>query len=316
MIKVGVVGLGMMGQNHARVYTELGCELVGVADSDLERAREIGERCSTRYYADYRELLPQVDAVSIVVPTSLHKEVAEDFLTQGIHCLVEKPIASTIEDAEALVQAAEYANAKLAIGHIERYNPAVTKLKDIIGRGILGDMIALSTRRVGPFVPRIRDVGVIVDSASHDIDIARYIMGREPIGTFARANRFKHPKEEDQAIIVMDFGSTTATIEVNWFTPHKVRSLIVTGSKGTAYLDYIEQTLTICNAEGELNVTIEKAEPLKLELDHFLKCVDNDEDPLVNGHDGLMTLDICLVAAHRQNYILEKATNIAQPVMV
>ena len=295
MIKIGVVGVGMMGQHHARVYSELECELVGVADSNIEQAREIGERYRTRYYSDYTELIPQVDAVSIAVPTTLHRQIAMDFIRQGVHCLVEKPIASNLEGAEEMIRGAEENHVKLMVGHIERFNPAVLRLKQIIDQGTLGKLMIISTRRVGPFASRIRDVGIIIDSATHDIDIARYLTGKEPVVVFSKAGKF-HNEKEDHGIVILDFGDITGHIEVNWFTPHKVRSLVATGSEGIAYLDYIEQELKIYNSQGVREVEIEKAEPLKLELEHFLKCVQNDTELLINGYDGLRTLDIALQA--------------------
>ncbi|MCJ7744023.1 MAG: Gfo/Idh/MocA family oxidoreductase, partial [Dehalococcoidales bacterium] len=186
MIRVGVVGLGAMGQHHARLYAQLNCELVGVADVDLERAKEIGERYNTKYYSDYHELLSKVEAVSIAVPTTLHCPVAMDFLKEGVHCLVEKPIAFRLDEAEAMIGAAEQNHVNLAIGHIERFNPAVVRLKQIVDEGILGKLLVISTRRVGPLVSRIRDVGVIIDSATHDIGVVRYLIGKEPISVFSR----------------------------------------------------------------------------------------------------------------------------------
>jgi len=295
VIKVGVVGVGMMGQQHARLYSELGCELVGVADLDMIRAEEIGKMYGTRFYSDYTALIPQVDAVSVAVPTTLHRQVATDFIKQGVHCLVEKPIASNLKEADEVIRAVRDSHVKLMVGHVERFNPAVQRLKQIIDEGVLGRLMIISTRRVGPFVVRIRDVGVIIDSATHDIDIARYLTGKEPVGVFCKAGKFKHQKE-DHAILILDFGDTAACIEVNWFSPHKVRSLVATGSEGTAYLDYIEQELVIHNSLGTEIVRLEKTEPLKLELEHFLRCIENDEKPLIDGYEGLQVLKIALEA--------------------
>ena len=295
-LRVGVVGLGMMGQHHARVYSQLGYNLVGVVDADMKRAKETGEKYGASYYTDYSELISQVDAVSIVVPTTLHRQIATEFMGQGVHCLVEKPIASTLEEAQDMIRVAEENHVKLAVGHIERFNPAVQKLKEIIDEGTLGQLMIISTRRVGPFVPRIRDVGIIIDTATHDIDVARYLAGSEPVNVFSKAGRFQHPKE-DHAIVVLDFGNTVASIEVNWFTPHKVRSLVATGSEGIAYLDYIEQELTVHNSQSTQVIKVEKGEPLKLELSHFLGCVRNGEKPLVDGTEGLRVLEIALEAS-------------------
>jgi UDP-N-acetylglucosamine 3-dehydrogenase len=302
MTKVGVVGLGAMGQHHARLYSQLNCELVGVADSNFERAREIGERYHTRYYSDYHELLEQVEAVSIAVPTTLHHRVAMDFIKEGVHCLVEKPIAFSLDEATEMIETAENRNVNMAIGHIERFNPAVVKLKHIVDSGELGSLLIISTRRVGPFVSRIRDVGVVIDSATHDIGVVRYLIGREPIGYFSRVGSLKHCKE-DHAIIVLDFGDTTACIEVNWFTPHKVRSLVATGSEGIAYLDYIEQTVTIHNSHEVEVADIQKSEPLKLEVQDFLNSVLNGTRPAVDGEEGKAILKISLESS-RNNYFV------------
>ena len=206
---------------------------------------------------------------------------------------MEKPIASTLEEAQDMIRVAEENHVKLAVGHIERFNPAVQKLKEVIDEGLLGKLMIISTRRVGPFVPRIRDVGIIIDTATHDIDVARYLAGGEPVNVFSKSGRFRHPKE-DHAIVVLDFGNTVASIEVNWFTPHKVRSLVATGSEGIAYLDYIEQELTVHNSQSTQKFNIQKGEPLKLELSHFLNCIENDEKPLVDGSEGLKVLEIAL----------------------
>ncbi len=167
----------------------------------------------------------------------------------------------------------------------------MSKLKQMIDEGALGKLILISTRRVGPFAERIRNVGVIIDSATHDIDITRYLVGKEPVGVFAKAGKVKH-KKEDHAIVVLDFGNVAASIEVNWFTPHKVRSLVATGTEAIAYLNYIEQNLEIYSPEQKIVPAIKKEEPLKLELQHFLKCIEKNEKPLVDGWEGLKVLDI------------------------
>jgi len=174
MLKVGVVGLGAMGQHHARLYSQLSCSLVGVADANPERAKGIGEKYSTQYHTDYHSLLSEVEAVSIAVPTTLHHTVAMDFLKEGVHCLVEKPIAFDLHEADEMIEAAERNQVNLAVGHIERFNPAVVKLKQIVDEGIPSKLLIVSTRRVRPFVPRIRDVSIVIDSATHDIGVEEH----------------------------------------------------------------------------------------------------------------------------------------------
>ena len=148
MINVGVVGLGQMGQHHVRLFSQLNCNLVGVAGQNAERAKELGEKYQVPYYSDYHELLPRVEAVSIAVPTTLHHPVAMDFLKKGVHCLVEKPISSSVQEAEEMIKEAGERHVNLAIGHIERFNPAVIKLKEIVASGVLGKLLIISTRRV------------------------------------------------------------------------------------------------------------------------------------------------------------------------
>ena len=297
MIRVGVVGVGEMGQHHVRIYNEIeDADLVGITDVNERRVKETAKQYKTKAFIDYKDLLKEdLDAVSIVVPSQLHKRAALEFIREGVNCLIEKPIATNIEDAKEIIKEAETNNVKLAIGHIERFNPAVMKLKEIIENGILGKMLLISTRRVGPFVPRITDVGIIVDSATHDIDVVRYLLGKEPIGIFAKSGWIKN-KKGDHAIVLLDFGNVSASIEVNWFTPHKVRTLVATGTEGIAYLDYLKQKVIIYNSDWKMIPKIENKEPLKVELEHFLGYVKNNKEPLVDGYEGLKVLEIAIKA--------------------
>jgi UDP-N-acetylglucosamine 3-dehydrogenase len=302
VLKVGVVGVGAMGKNHARVYSTLpGCELVGVADLNEKSARSIAGTYSTKAFTDYKKLVGEgVEAVTIAVPTSLHAEVASYFLKKGIHCLIEKPIASNVEDGRRIIREAKENKVKLMVGHIERFNPAVQKTKEIIADGLLGKILIISSRRVGPFAPRIIDVGIIIDLATHDIDIARYFYGKEPVAVYSKFGSIKH-KEEDHAIMLLDFGNGSASIEVNWFTPHKVRTAVITGTEGIAYVDYIEQQVTLFNAQWKMEPKVEKGEPLKAELENFVDCIREDKEPLVSGEEGLKTLKVALevLESHR-----------------
>jgi UDP-N-acetylglucosamine 3-dehydrogenase len=171
----------------------------------------------------------------------------------------------------------------------------VLKLKEAVKAGKLGKILLLSTRRVGPLASRIRDVGIIIDSATHDIDVIRYITEEEPQLIRAVSGNYKHAKE-DYAIIVMELGQTIASVEVNWFTPVKVRTLIATGTEGTANLNYIDQTVEIFNSMGRSQLDIVKEEPLKVELKHYLDCVRTGKKPLVDGTEGLRNLEVALAA--------------------
>ncbi|NJE02067.1 UDP-N-acetylglucosamine 3-dehydrogenase [Thermococcus sp. JdF3] len=302
MLRVGVVGVGMMGQHHARVYSELAregkVELVGVADADFERAKEIARRFDTIPYADYRELAKEkLDAVSVAVPTSLHRDVALEFINEGTSVLVEKPIADTIENAKAIITAAEEAGVTLMVGHIERFNPAVLRLKELISGGELGEMVTISAKRVGPMAARIRDVGIIIDLGVHDIDVISYLFS-EPVRTvYARAGNVVHPAGvEDHALITLGFEEGTGIVETNWLTPHKTRTLTVVGTAGIAYLDYIDQTLRLYNSDWVKEAKIQRREPLRNELEHFIECVEKREKPIVDGEAGLHALRVALLA--------------------
>lgn len=302
MLRVGVVGVGMMGQHHVRVYSELAkegrVELVGIADINFERAKEIARRFNTTPYPDYKELAKErLDAVSIVVPTSLHRQVALEFIDRGINVLVEKPIADSIENAEAIIKAAEENDVILMIGHIERFNPAVLKLKELIERGELGKLVTISAKRVGPMAARIRDVGIIIDLGVHDIDVISYLFG-EPVRTvYARAGNVVHPAGvEDHALITLGFEDGSGIVETNWLTPHKTRTLTVVGTGGIAYMDYIEQRLKLFNDEWVKEAKINKREPLRNELEHFIECVEKKKTPLIDGYAGLHALKVGLLA--------------------
>lgn len=302
MLRVGVVGVGMMGQHHARVYSELAkeekVELVGVADANFERAKGIARKFGTIPYADYRELAREnLDAVSVAVPTSLHKDVALEFIKGGASVLVEKPIADTIENAKAIITAAEEMGVTLMVGHIERFNPAVMRLKELISQGELGKLVTISAKRVGPMAARIRDVGIIIDLGVHDIDVISYLFG-EPVRTvYARAGNVVHPAGvEDHALITLGFDEGTGIVETNWLTPHKTRTLTVVGTVGIAYLDYIEQNLKLYNSDWVKEAKIRRREPLRNEIEHFLECVEEGKNPIVDGKGGLHALKVALLA--------------------
>jgi UDP-N-acetylglucosamine 3-dehydrogenase len=297
MMKVGVIGVGSMGQNHARLYSELPCEFVGVSDTNPDQGKAVADKYRTAYFADYHDLIGKVDAVSIVVPTVYHHQVAVEFLKAGVHCLVEKPISSDIGRADEMIAAASASGVKLAVGHIENFNPAVRKLKDLINEGALGDLIMLTARRVGPFVPRIRDVGIIVDSATHDIGVMNYLAGCTPSDITAKVGALQH-EISDHALIMLDYYGLFGSIEFCLGVAQNDLQLVATGSEGIAYLDYIKQTITLYNHETAVDIEVQKDEPLKLEVQDFLASVANNHQPHV---DGLRARDILDVASRAKN---------------
>ena len=297
MIKVGVIGTGNMGRHHVRVYSELeGAELVGICDLDGERAKGLADKYGAKAFLDYTELLREVDAVTVAVPTKSHFRVVSDCLNSGVNVLVEKPIADKVEDAEALIRLSEEKGVVLQVGHIERFNPIVPKLKEIIESGKLGRLIFLSAERVGPIIPPNADTGVILDLATHDIDVFRYITGKGVQDVFAKKAQERGGIECCASILLGFEEGIVGNIITNWLTPHKLRRLTIIGEKAVAYADYIGQTVEVKDKEGSEDIEIEKQEPLKIELEAFLKSIETKKDIGVSGQEGLANLRIALRA--------------------
>ncbi len=309
MTTVAVIGVGSMGRNHVRVYREMPeVELVGIADENPLAAESIARTYCVPGYADYREMLmhERPDAVSVVVPSANHFSVTRDVLAAGCHALVEKPLATTLDEAQQLIEFSEQAGRILMVGHIERYNPAIIELRRRLDAGQLGRIFQIHARRLGPFPSRIHDVGVIMDLATHDLDIMRYLTRSEAIRVIAEVGRQVHPSYEDMFAGMVRFANgALGVLEINWLTPRKIRELYVTGERGMFYVDYITQDLRFCeNAETngddwaalsllrgvkegpETKFAVPKREPLHLELEAFISQVKGENTAAANGRDG------------------------------
>ena len=295
MIRVGVIGCGEMGQHHVRNYSEMeDVELVGIADPSDERISTLSKIYKTQAFNDYTDLLKQdLDAVNIAVPTTLHTKISLDAIKKGTNLLVEKPIADTIKNADLMINAAEKNNLKLMVGHIERFSPAIIAVKKY--QEDLGEIVSMSSIRVGPYNPRIRDVGIITDLGVHDIDIMSYVYGKKVSSVHAYAGSVFH-RFEDYANILLGFDGNSGAIELNWLTPHKTRKLSITGRNGIAYVNYIKQSLRVYREKGETNINVEKKEPLRSELEHFIGCLKKDKKPAVDGDVGRHTLHVAMAA--------------------
>ena len=296
--RVGVIGGGAMGQHHIRIYNEMkDVDLVGICDTDRNRAISLANSYNTTPFFDHRELLKQeLDAVSVVVPTTLHYSVAMDIIDSGTHLLVEKPIADTLENADKMIHAARDSKVKLMVGHIERFNPAVAKLKEIIDSGMLGKIVSISSRRVGPFNPRIRDVGIIMDLGVHDIDVISYLYGKKINEVYTIAGKDIHSFEDHASILLRCDTNLSGMVETNWLTPHKIRNLTAIGLKGVAYLDYIKQTVELHDEAWIQTAKVEQKEPLKNELEHFINAVKNDTSIISNGETSRHALEAAMAA--------------------
>lgn len=295
MIKVAVIGVGFWGRNHARVYSEIeDVELVAVCDIDREKAKSIAKRYGCRAYTDFKEMLltEKPDAVSVCTPTITHFEITSEVLNRGVHSLTEKPLCSTIEEAEKLRELAQSLGLKLMPGHIERFNPAVRRIKAMIDDGLLGKIILITARRLSRWPERIGDVGVVKDSAIHDVDVMRFLIG-DVESVYAKVGSLRH-RFEDYVEAILHFKcEVTGFVEANWLTPRKIRSLVVTGSEATASLDYISQEISIEDSEKVLQPTFKWEEPLMKELKHFVDSVLGREKPLLTAEDGVEALKIC-----------------------
>lgn len=315
-LKVAVIGVGAMGSNHARVYAEMEhVDLVAVADPDATACRKIAKSYRPTVYTDYRNLLDfeKPDLVSVTVPTSLHCEVALEAMSRGTHVLVEKPLALSVEEGREIILASQKYGVKLSVGHVERFNPAINEIKRRLRKDELGRIFQVNARRVSPFPKRINDVGVVLDLATHDIDVIRHLLGSEVIRMFAETERKAHANSEDLLSASLRFSDgVIGVLDVNWLTPTKVRRLSVVGEGGMYLIDYLTQdvywyrntslsetweTLSVFRGamEGDMvKIHIERKEPLAVELQSFVAAVADDREPEVSAHDALIAIDLSL----------------------
>jgi UDP-N-acetylglucosamine 3-dehydrogenase len=295
-IKVAVIGLGNMGRYHISTVSSIAeiC-LVAVCDASDETLKTARSQWGCRGYSSIETLLnsEEIDAVAIAVPTSLHYEVGMRCLDKGIAVFIEKPIASTLEQAEALVRKAEEKNTLLMIGHIERFNPAIQALSAYVKQGHLGNIITAISRRESPLPPQIRDANVLLDLAVHDLDIIMHFMG-PPISTSIQSGSVQLKDRHDHAEIFMMYPSGAAYVQVNWLCQTKIRRLSLLGTKATAELDYLNQTVEILTTEDKISLPVLKEKPLTLEWQHFISCIQHRKKPDVDGIAGLSVLKLIL----------------------
>ena len=299
-VNVGVIGVGAMGENHVRVYHKMEeANLMGVSDVSERALKKIEKKYGAKGYTDYCELLanPEIEVVSVCVPTTFHHAVVMEAIRHKKHVLVEKPIAFTLTEAEEMIAAAKEAGVILATGHVERFNPAVQKAKELIDDGVIGDIVSAFAKRVGPLPPRIKDVGVSIDLAIHDLDIMNYLFEEEITQVYGTMNSsFDDSEFEDHAEIMVSFDNeSTGIIEVNWLTPYKRRELELTGTAGIISVDYIQQSIEVFGKFAQ-DIEIVHEEPLKGELKSFLNSVVEEKEPVITGEDGLKALKKVIAA--------------------
>jgi UDP-N-acetylglucosamine 3-dehydrogenase len=303
MLKVGVIGAGSMGRHHVRVYSELPqCQLIGLADPDAQKA-ELAGKYGVDYFADHHALLEkQPDLVTIAAPTKLHYELACEALDAGCHMLIEKPVSDSLEKASELVKLAKQAERTVAIGHIERFNPAVMELKRMAQNGDLGDLLTINNLRVGPYHGRILDTGIVLDLGTHDVDLIGYLFGTQAEKVFATGTQRIH-NHEDHVVMQLGFPEgRTGIIETSWLAPYRARNIFLVGTEHFALCDLINQLILVYedNPDGQNLLgglrNVPSGEPLKNELESVVQCVLDGKPPVCTIEDSIYALKACLAA--------------------
>jgi UDP-N-acetylglucosamine 3-dehydrogenase len=297
---VAVIGTGFWGRNHARVYKELeSTNLVAICDVNSERAKTIANQFGVKAYTSSARMLnnPEVEAVNVCTWSTMLAKEAHKALYAGKHVLVEKPMATNTKQAGKLLKTAEENGLHLTVGFLMRFIPGLQLIRESIETKKIGELVSATAKRVTQWPDRIGDVGVVKDTAIHDIDVMRFISKEEPISVYAKMGSMRHRQFEDYAQIMLTFESgKTAFIESNWLTPYKIRTLNVTGSEALMRLDYNTQELWVESNKETLQPRLPFQEPLKLELQHFAECILEKKKPLVTGLDGYKALEIAMAA--------------------
>jgi UDP-N-acetylglucosamine 3-dehydrogenase len=298
-VRLGVIGVGIMGSNHARVLADLsGVEVVGIADPGASHRALLAQIVGCAVCDDVDELLELgIDAAVVAAPTHLHHDIALTCIRRGVHVLVEKPIASNVEEGRAIVAAAERAGVTLMVGHVERFNPAVQAIKDAI-RG--EDILSIAITRVGPFPPRMSNVGVVIDLAVHDIDLIRWFTDSEITEV---QPQIKSAVAEREDIALLQFRTASgvlAQINTNWLTPFKTRTVHIATRKKYLIGDLLTRQVTECfgfQADGSYSMrhlSAGHAEPLRSELLAFVRAIREKQPPAVTGAEGVASLEVAM----------------------
>ena len=313
-LKVGVVGVGVMGSNHARVLSGIpGVHLVGIADPDRKQREVVARTLGCDAYADIDGLLRcGPGAITIAAPTHLHHDLALQCISRGVHLLVEKPIAPTVEEGHAIVAAAHRAGVTLMVGHVERFNPAVESMK----RAIKGqDILSIAITRVGPFPPRMSNVGVVIDLAVHDIDLIRWFTDSEIVEIQPQLSSAVAEREDIALLQFRTASGVLAHINTNWLTPFKARTIHIATRDKYLMADLLTLQVTECfgfQADGSYSMrhlSVGYAEPLRAELLAFVEAIRSGRTPAVTGEEGVASLEIairCLTARAPQPSVLQR----------
>jgi predicted dehydrogenase len=288
-----------MGSNHARVFSDMGAvELVGVADPDVKQREFVARTLGCAAFADMDGLLRAgVDAITIAAPTHLHHDLALECISRGVHVLVEKPIAPSVEEGRAIVATARRAGVTLMVGHVERFNPAVESIKRAIKDQ---DILSIAITRVGPFPPRMSNVGVVIDLAVHDIDLIRWFTDSEIVEIQPQLTSAVAEREDIALLQFRTASGVLAHINTNWLTPFKARTIHVATRDKYLIADLLTLQVTEClgfQADGSYSMrhlSVGYAEPLRAELLAFVESIRTGRIPAVTGEEGVASLEIAI----------------------
>jgi len=312
-LKTAVIGVGSLGQHHARNYAEIAAlnetEFVGVCDSNEKNARSIAEKNNCQFYTDWRELLDLTDAVSIVTPTEMHSEIACAFLEKGVNVLVEKPIARTLEEADLMIETAAKSGAKLMVGHLERFNPAMVALRPFVTTPLYFEI-----HRVSPFPNRSLDVDVVLDVMIHDLDAIQWLVDSK-VSEIRAVGIPVISDKVDAANARIEFeNGAVANITASRIGTEKIRKTRFYQTNSYVVLDYGTKFASVTSLAPNaihplLGISINRleindVEPLRAEIEAFLNCILKDETPPITAEDGRKALDLALgvldkIEAHR-----------------
>lgn len=300
-IRVGVIGVGYLGKFHAEKYARMdGVKLAGVVDTNPERAESIAKRLGTEFFADYRDLIDEVDAVSVVVPTPLHFSISRDFLENNVNVLIEKPITETLEEANALIKLADSHGSIIQVGHLERFNPAVIALREVVDRPLF-----IESHRLSFFKERGTEVDVVLDLMIHDIDIILNFVRSELKGIHAAGVPVISSRVDVANVRLVFENGCVANITASRISLKNMRKIRIFQKDAYVSVDYANNEITIIRQDGkgtELPIpgmslqrtSFEEADSLESELEAFVRSVRNREAPVVSGRDGRNALRVAL----------------------
>src|SRR6185369_2040459 len=298
-VRLGVIGVGIMGSNHARVLSDLsGVQVVGIADPTASHRALLAQIIGCKVCDDTEALIELgIDAAVIAAPTHLHHDIALTCIKRGVHVLVEKPIASNVEEGRAIVAAAERAGVTLMVGHVERFNPAVQAIKDAINGE---DILSIAITRVGPFPPRMSNVGVVIDLAVHDIDLIRWFTESDIVEVQTQLSSAVAEREDIALLQFRTASGVLAHINTNWLTPFKARNVTVATRNKYIMGDLLTRQVTECfgfQPDGSYSMrhlSVGHAEPLRAELQAFVGAIRSGKEPAVTGEEGVASLEIAI----------------------